>query len=111
VEQTRKRRAEEVQTVATLPPKKRGKPTLLGANLDKKVQAYIRKVREGGSAISNRVVLAAARGILLKYGHTSLLNAEVQCCSTSTGLVCSWTTWDLSRGRLPLPPTVHCSQF
>lgn len=53
MEQTRKRRAEEVQKVATLPPKKRGEPTLLGADLDKKVQAYIRRVREG-------VVLAAA---------------------------------------------------
>ena len=53
MEQTRKRRAEEDPRGATLPPKKRGRPTLLGADLDKKVQVYIRKVREGGGAISN----------------------------------------------------------
>ena len=58
MEQTRKRRAEEDPTVAILPPKKRGRPTLL----DKKVQAHVRKVREGGGDISNRVVVAAARG-------------------------------------------------
>ena len=53
MEQTRKRRAEEDPRGVTLPPKKRGRPTLLGADLDKKVQVYIRKVREGGGAISN----------------------------------------------------------
>ena len=42
VEQTRKRRAKEDPTVVTLPPKKKGRPNLLGADLDKKVQAYIR---------------------------------------------------------------------
>ena len=41
--------------------------------MDKKVQAYIRKVREGGCVISRRVVVAAARGILLKYGCTKLV--------------------------------------
>jgi len=44
VKQTRKRRAEEDSTVATL-SKNRERPTLLGANLDNKVQVYIRKIR------------------------------------------------------------------
>ena len=68
VEQTRKRRAEKDSTVATL-PKMRGRLTLLGANLDRKVQVYLRKIRE---VVVNKVFVAAATGILLKYGHTKL---------------------------------------
>ena len=70
VEQTRKRRAKRIHQ---LPSKKRGRPTLLWADLDKKVQVYIRKVRKGGGTVSNRVVIAAARGILLKCDRTMLV--------------------------------------
>ena len=63
----RKRRAEKDSTVATL-SKMRGRPTLLGINLDRKVQVYLRKIREG----VNRVSVTAATGILLKYGRTKL---------------------------------------
>ena len=45
--------------------KKRGRPVLLGQELDTKVQAYLKKVRSGGGAVSARIVMAAARGILL----------------------------------------------
>jgi len=61
VEQTRKRRAEEDPTVATLPPKKRGRPTLLGADLDKKVQLH--KRRSG-----KEVVLSPLELSLLQQG-------------------------------------------
>ena len=53
MEQMRKRRAEQDPTVAMLPSKKRSRPSLLGANLDKKVQVSIRKVREGQGWIQN----------------------------------------------------------
>ena len=53
MEQMRKRRAEQDPTVAMLPSKKRSRPTLLGADLDKKVQVFIRKVRDGQGWIQN----------------------------------------------------------
>ena len=46
-----------------LPAKKRGRRLLLGANLDWKVQLYL-KVRKGG-VVSPRVAMAAAKGIML----------------------------------------------
>lgn len=52
--------------VMTQPTKPRGRPVLLGKHLDTKVQMYLRKVREGGGAISSRIASAAAHGILLK---------------------------------------------
>ena len=72
--------------LTVLPHKKRGRPVLLGQELDATVQTYLKKVRGGGSAVSAQIVMAAARGILLaidkskleKFGGNMQLNpAEV----------------------------------
>ena len=47
-----------------LPLQKRGRPVLLGPDVDTKVQMYLKKVRDGGGALSARIAMAAARGIL-----------------------------------------------
>ena len=48
-----------------LPCKKRGRPTLLGHDLDTQVQLYLKKVRESGGVVSARIAIAAARGIIM----------------------------------------------
>ena len=58
--------------LADLPAKKRGRKLLIGENLDLKVQLYLRKVREGGGAVSARIAVAAARGILRKCNRSML---------------------------------------
>ena len=103
MEQTRKRRAEKDSTVATL-PKMRGRPTLLGINLDRKVQVYLRKIREGVI-----VSVTAATGILLKYGRTKLAEYGGPVLLNKHCPHLLLNLWDLSRGRLPLQ--VHRSQF
>ena len=67
-----KRAAEDDGDVTVLPPKKHGKPVLLGEDLDRKVQLYLKKVREGGGVVSARIAMAAARGILLSYDRIQL---------------------------------------
>ena len=47
--------------LVAFPAKKRGKKLLLGD--DHKVQVYLKKSREGGGAVSARIIMAAARGI------------------------------------------------
>ena len=46
-----KRKHDEVLEVKELPPKKRGRPLLLGAELDARVQLYIKEMRKNGGAI------------------------------------------------------------
>ena len=58
-----KRTAQDEGDVTELPPKKRGRPVLLGSELDTLVQTYLRKVRERGGAVSARIAMAAAQGI------------------------------------------------
>ena len=58
--------------INALPTAKRGRPLLLGVNMDKKVQLYLKKLREGGGAVSARVVVAAARGIIVTCDKTML---------------------------------------
>jgi hypothetical protein len=62
-------RLDNGEELKDFPAKKHGRKLLLGEDLDEKVQMYIKKVREGEGAISARIVMAAARGILLKCNH------------------------------------------
>ena len=67
-----KRGAEDGGDITALPLKKRGRRVLLGQELDMKVQMYLKKVRDGGGAVSARIAMAATRGILLKCDRTKL---------------------------------------
>lgn len=66
------RAAQDEGDLTGLPPKKRGRPVLLGEELDTLVQTYLRKVREGGGAASARIAIAAARGILVAIDRRKL---------------------------------------
>ena len=57
-------RKEDGGDIAILPVKKHGRRLLVGDDVDRKVQAYLRKVRDGGEAVNSSVTIAAARGIL-----------------------------------------------
>ena len=67
-----KRASPDESDLTVLPQKKRGRPVLLGQELDSKVQAYLKKVREGGGAVSARIAMAAAKGILLSCDKSML---------------------------------------
>ena len=78
-------REEEDLTVSDLPVKKRGRPLLLGKNLDKQVQEYILKLCEHGCAVNTTVVIAAARGLSRMIDRTRLSE-----CGWPATLSVSW---------------------
>ena len=49
--------------VEELPHKKLGRPLLLGDELDKQVQEYVRYLRERGTPVNTAIVIATANGI------------------------------------------------
>ena len=67
-----KRAAQDKDDLTVLPHKKRGRPVLLGQELDATVQTYLRKVRGGGGAVSAWIVMAATQGILLAIDKSKL---------------------------------------
>ena len=71
-EVTRKRACEDCQDVDYLPHQKRGRPVLLGANVDSQVKTYLRRVRDAGGVVTARIAVAAARGILLSCDRSKL---------------------------------------
>ena len=72
-QELRKRsREDDEEEMSALPTKKRGKHVMLGEDLNKKVQMYIKKTRESGGAVSVRSIVAEARGIVLKLDHSLL---------------------------------------
>lgn len=56
-----------------LPLKKRRRPYLLGEDLDRKLQLYVKKVREGGGVVTARILIAAARGIIVACERSRLV--------------------------------------
>ena len=67
-EELRKRkRSDDGRDLEVLPLKKRGRPLLLGDEVDLKVQLYLKKLREKGVPVSARIVMAAAHGIVMTY--------------------------------------------
>ena len=86
-------REEEDLTVGDLPLKiRRGRPLLLGMNLDKQVQEYILKLREHGCAVNTTVVIAAARGLSRMIDRTRLSE-----CGGPATLSASWAKSLLKR--------------
>lgn len=67
-----KKRSADDGDIVALPLKKRGRPLLLGEDFDKLVRTYVAKIREGGGIVTARIVVAAARGILLHYDKSML---------------------------------------
>ena len=60
LESSRKRCSESLPKISELPPKKRGRPLLIG-DFDSPVQEYIRMLLLSGGVVNARLVVAAAR--------------------------------------------------
>ena len=52
-----------VASIPEIPEKKRGRPLLLGEDLESQVKQFILELRDHGSPVSTEVVVAAAKGI------------------------------------------------
>ena len=50
--------------VTELPEQKRGRPLLLGAELDRQVQAYVTTLRKNGAVVNTAIIMACAEGIV-----------------------------------------------
>ena len=75
LESSRKRHAESLPTIpiSELPPRKRGRPLLIG-DLDSPVQEYIRMLRLSGGVVNARLVVAAARGLIITRNHSLIVD-------------------------------------
>ena len=71
LESSRKRHSEPLPTISELPPKKRGRPLLVG-DFDSPVQEYIRMLRLSGGVVNARLVVAAARGLIIARNRSLL---------------------------------------
>jgi hypothetical protein len=63
---------DSADTIDVLPKKKRGRPLLLGDELDKEVQTFVKKQRERSVAITSNVVIAIGKGMVLKQDRDML---------------------------------------
>ena len=57
----------ESLTIEELKTKKRGRPCLLGEDMDRQLQEYIKSLREAKAVINTAIVVSAAEGIIKSY--------------------------------------------
>ena len=60
--------------IKALESMRRGRPLLLGNELDKRLQEYIKSLRECGAVVNTRIVMAAAEGIVKSHDSNLLLS-------------------------------------
>ena len=63
----------DTESINELSKLKRGRPVLLGDEIDRKVQLYLQKVRQQGGVVSSRIAMAAAWGILMSTDKHKLV--------------------------------------
>ena len=61
------------ESINELPELKRGRPVLLGVEIDRQVQLYLQKVRQQGGVVSSRIAMEAGWGILTSTDKHKLI--------------------------------------
>ena len=79
-EMRQQRQTGETEQPWKFPKRQRGRPLILGDCLEEKLQMYIKRVREEGGVVSSKIVMAAARGMLLSYDQNKLAENEGHIC-------------------------------
>ncbi len=97
IKEIKKRKMENKPVnVTKLPEKRRGRPLLLGEELDRQVQAYITALRSNGAVVNTAIVKACAEGIVRskdsnllfsKGGHIALTKDWAKSILHRMGLV------------------------
>ena len=61
-------RSDDVDDFRELPTRKRGRPLLLGEELDRQVRTYLNDIRGRGCAVNTAVAIGVGLGIARKHG-------------------------------------------
>ena len=64
---------DSVADITELQPRKRGRPVLLGEELDQKVQTLINELRNKGGNVNSRIVRALGKGVVKAKDRTLLV--------------------------------------
>ena len=64
---------DSVKDITELQPRKRGRPVLLGEELDQKVQTLINELRNKGGNVNLRIVRALGKGVVKAKDRTLLV--------------------------------------
>ena len=71
IREIRSRRG-DITALKRLPEKKRGRPLLLGEELDRQVRAYVTSLRSNGAVVNTAIVMSCAEGIIKNHDSNLL---------------------------------------
>ena len=86
----------EFSELQELPTRKRGRPLLIGEELDRQVRVYLNAVRECSGAVNTAIVIAVGTGIVMKD------RKFMACAGKDVVLSKDWTKFVLHRMGLDI---------
>ena len=92
VELAKNKKAGKEMVVPELVDKKRGRPLLLGSELDKQVQAYLTTLRTNGAVVNTAIAMACAEGVVKSHDSNQL-----ECNGGPISLTKHWAKYLLHR--------------
>ena len=64
--QVQERKCEPI-SISELPEKRRGRPLMLGKQLEKEVQSFIKAIQDSGGVVNTQIVIATTRGVIMSH--------------------------------------------
>ena len=90
----------EPDEIEEFPQQQRGRPLLIGPDLDSRVIKYLRTIRESGGVVNRKIVQGCARGIILEHRPSLLRENGGPLDLSSSGNGRSWSNSLLERARM-----------
>ena len=85
----------DITALKCLPEKKRGRPYLLGEELDQQVRAYVTSLRANGAAVNTAIVMSRAKGSVKNHDSNLLASNGGHIFLTKAWEKASCIVWDL----------------
>ena len=92
----------DITALKSLPEKKRGRPYLLGEELDKQVRAYVTSLRSNGAVVNTAIVMSCAEGIVKSHDSNLLASNGGHILLTKNWGKSICVVWDSSSAELAL---------
>ena len=90
-----RKRDVEVEAIVELPEKWRGRPLLIGEELEDKVKWFLTEIRKSGGVVNSQIAVGAAKGVIKARDATLLAETEDLSTLARIGLTGSLEGWVL----------------
>ena len=80
VKELKKNPSLQLSELQQLPIRKRGRPPLIGKEIDRQVQVYLNEITELGGVVNTAIAIAVGNGVIMEDQNLCVLEAKMLFC-------------------------------